>query len=79
MSVTFEVVITVMPGVAIESDRDVSQYGHGLVGPERGSLRVARGGGWSSLARYCRAAFRSPSAPGYRFDYVGFRLVRTSD
>jgi len=44
-------------------------------GPETGSYRVLRGGGWRSNAWYCRSADRSSGAPGHRSDYVGFRLV----
>jgi formylglycine-generating enzyme required for sulfatase activity len=36
--------------------------------------RVLRGGGWSDTANFCRAAIRSISAPGIRFNRVGFRL-----
>ena len=40
-----------------------------------GSLRVIRGGGWSDDAGSCRSADRDRSAPDYRNDGVGFRLV----
>ncbi|MGN0852636.1 MAG: bifunctional serine/threonine-protein kinase/formylglycine-generating enzyme family protein [Kiritimatiellia bacterium] len=43
-------------------------------GPASGSLRVLRGGGWSSLARYCRSADRNWDDPGYRSYGLGFRL-----
>ena len=46
-------------------------------GPESGSGRVLRGGGWNRLARYVRSASRSSSSPGYRSYGLGFRLVRT--
>ncbi len=39
------------------------------------SLRVDRGGCWSSLARYCRSALRSGNLPGNRYGFTGFRLV----
>jgi formylglycine-generating enzyme required for sulfatase activity len=45
--------------------------------PSRGSLRVIRGGGWYSNAVDCRSALRSGGAPGYRYGYLGFRLLRT--
>jgi len=45
------------------------------VGPETGSLRVLRGGGWSFNARSCRSAFRIDVAPDYRSNYAGFRLA----
>jgi formylglycine-generating enzyme required for sulfatase activity len=43
-----------------------------------GSLRVSRGGCWSSFARRCRSAFRLWSTPDYRFYYLGFRVLRSS-
>jgi len=46
------------------------------VGPASGLRRVARGGSWHSEARNCRSAFRSSGIPGYRYEFVGFRLVR---
>jgi formylglycine-generating enzyme required for sulfatase activity len=47
-------------------------------GPSSGSGRVIRGGGWSSTARFCRSAFRGHDAPGYRYGYLGFRLLRVA-
>jgi formylglycine-generating enzyme required for sulfatase activity len=44
-------------------------------GPDTGSLRVIRGGGWSGSARYCRSAFRYFNYPGGKDDYIGFRVV----
>ena len=45
-------------------------------GPASGSGRVHRGGGWAFIARGCRASFRLYDTPGYRSDYLGFRLLR---
>ncbi len=45
-------------------------------GPSGGSVRVIRGGGWS-LARFCRSADRGIRPAGDRFNYLGFRLVRS--
>ena len=58
------------------------EYPYGAVtdpkGPESGSGRVIRGGGWSGNARNVRTAYRSYSyAPGNRSNGLGFRLVRT--
>jgi len=53
-----------------------SEYGH-PVNLKEGSYRVLRGGGWHSGARSLRSASRSYDAPGYRYDALGFRLVRT--
>ena len=44
------------------------------VGPASGSYRVGRGGGWCSLAGYCRSAYRFRSDPVNRHDFLGFRL-----
>jgi hypothetical protein len=40
-----------------------------------GSVRVYRGGGWSSTAGYCRSASRYWHDPSYRSNYLGFRLA----
>ncbi len=45
-------------------------------GPETGSGRVDRGGGWIFVAGYCRSAFRHGIDPGYRSRGLGFRLAR---
>ena len=44
-------------------------------GPEKGSLRVYRGGSWDLDVRSCRAASRNRDAPGYRHYFIGFRLA----
>jgi formylglycine-generating enzyme required for sulfatase activity len=36
---------------------------------------MRRGGAWNNVAAICRAANRY-SAPGFRDDFLGFRLVR---
>ena len=46
-------------------------------GPETGSYRVMRGGGWNFGARLCRSAVRLYNAPDYRSNFVGFRLSRS--
>jgi formylglycine-generating enzyme required for sulfatase activity len=45
-------------------------------GPDGGSDRVIRGGGWRSGGQYCRAAARLWSEPSDRNGFVGFRLAR---
>ena len=44
-------------------------------GPDSGSWRVLRGGGWDNGARLCRSADRNGHDPGYRYYYFGFRLA----
>ncbi|HJQ25517.1 MAG TPA: formylglycine-generating enzyme family protein [Blastocatellia bacterium] len=46
-------------------------------GPASGTFRVKRGGGWMFPANFARPAARDLFTPAYRFNYVGFRLVRT--
>ena len=47
-------------------------------GPESGSNRVRRGGGWINNSGYCRSANRGRSTPDYRDNYLGFRVLRSS-
>ena len=44
-------------------------------GPNSGSYRVFRGGGWYGDAEYCRSADRNYGLPGARSYYLGFRIV----
>ena len=44
-------------------------------GPFKASARVFRGGSWGGYARYCRPAYRNRYAPGYRSDFLGFRVA----
>ena len=37
--------------------------------------RALRGGSWIFAARYCRASYRRGYEPGFRSDYVGFRVA----
>ena len=45
------------------------------IGPESGSSRVIRGGGWNNGARLCRSANRSSHSPEDRYYDVGFRVA----
>lgn len=59
----------------------IEYYFSGIVsnpkGPDSGTTRLVRGGSWSKDAEYCRVAYRSYSALDYRYNYLGFRVVRT--
>lgn len=44
-------------------------------GPDSGSYRVVRGGGWSNSAGGCRVAIRGNLSPSLRDGNLGFRLV----
>ena len=44
-------------------------------GPSSGSYRVNRGGSWNSSASRCRVAYRFGNSPGFRFSFLGFRVV----
>jgi formylglycine-generating enzyme required for sulfatase activity len=44
-------------------------------GPDSGTYRVARGGGWDISASYCAVAGRGISDPDFWYDDLGFRLV----
>jgi formylglycine-generating enzyme required for sulfatase activity len=47
-------------------------------GPARGSYRVLRGGSWFDYAGICRSSSRySFIDPDLRFNYIGFRIVKT--
>jgi formylglycine-generating enzyme required for sulfatase activity len=48
-------------------------------GPHSGTDRVLRGGSWADVPANCRAALRLLNAPDFRYDYIGFRLLRTQD
>jgi formylglycine-generating enzyme required for sulfatase activity len=47
------------------------------VGPETGSSKIYRGGGWQALAKNCRNTRRNYFAPGVVRNYMGLRLVMT--
>lgn len=46
------------------------------VGPESGTMKVRRGGGWSSEGKRLRCANRAYAHPASRFRNTGFRIVR---
>ena len=48
------------------------------MGPEKGSARVQRGGGWFYYARDVRSAYRYWYAPGVRVNALGFRLLSSA-
>jgi formylglycine-generating enzyme required for sulfatase activity len=47
-------------------------------GPSSGSHRVCRGGGWNYFSGSCRSVSSIRDSPGFRFYYLGFRVLRSS-
>ena len=47
-------------------------------GPDTGSNRVGRGGGWDSSASYCAVSYRYGNSPYVQNYSFGFRLVRSA-
>lgn len=45
-------------------------------GPESGTTRLARGGGYYNYAQHCRSACRVSNVPGFRGGSRGLRVVR---
>jgi formylglycine-generating enzyme required for sulfatase activity len=54
-----------------------SVAGVDVQGPASGSIRVRRGGSWSSDSQDARVAYRDSNPPGIRHDRLGVRLLRT--
>jgi formylglycine-generating enzyme required for sulfatase activity len=48
-------------------------------GPSKGTLRVIRGGSWTSFPGSCRCAARNSSPPSYQLKETGFRVVLEED
>jgi formylglycine-generating enzyme required for sulfatase activity len=48
------------------------------IGPTTGAYRVVRGGSWFNTASYARVARRDNDTPPARYDYLGFRIVRSN-
>lgn len=47
-------------------------------GPQQGSLRVNRGGGWNDFAKQLRNAYRSATTPDTTEQNLGFRIARNA-
>ncbi|MEI6037370.1 MAG: formylglycine-generating enzyme family protein [Planctomycetota bacterium] len=47
------------------------------VGPQEGSIRVSRGGGWRLGPGRCRSSSRFGFDPSFRGSYLGFRVARS--
>jgi formylglycine-generating enzyme len=62
---------------------DSSSYGSSPTanpkGPSSGSSRVLRGGSWYNSAQSVRTANRGGSAPSYRYDIFGFRVLAPAE
>jgi len=48
-------------------------------GASAGSVRVGRGGSWNGNSDGCAVSSRSSYYPGYRYDFLGFRVVRLAN
>ena len=48
-------------------------------GPNSGTLKVTRGGGWNDYAKHMRSAFRSTLAPDKKMSNTGLRIARNSE
>jgi formylglycine-generating enzyme required for sulfatase activity len=48
------------------------------VGVDAGSKRVLRGGGWSIGSQGVRVSYRHKNEQDYRYNHIGFRLVRSA-
>jgi formylglycine-generating enzyme len=46
-------------------------------GPEKGTVRVLRGGAWLLFPQFCRVAYRFRNSPDFRFPLIGFRLAHS--
>jgi formylglycine-generating enzyme required for sulfatase activity len=49
------------------------------MGPDSGSSRVCRGGSWRYVTGGCRSAFRMQFTPFMQLNFLGFRVVRSSN
>jgi formylglycine-generating enzyme required for sulfatase activity len=48
-------------------------------GQSSGTIRVIRGGGWNSAPEDLRSAYRYCYNPSWRYNYLGFRIVRNAN
>ncbi len=58
-----------------ESYKDAPIDGSAWVSGGDSSRRVVRGGSWNYISRLCRSADRLSLTPGFRINYIGFRIV----
>ena len=56
---------------------EVLSGGTDPAGPNGGSSRVNRGGGWRDFPGRCRSAYRRSSVPSLRDKDLGFRVARS--
>ena len=60
---------------AYYSTYPVDGWPNNPTGPADGTFKVLRGGGWTNIWHYVRAAYRGPDTPPYRHDTVGIRCA----
>lgn len=48
-------------------------------GPNTGTLRVNRGGGWNDYAKHMRSSYRGSQTPNQAINNTGFRIVRNAE
>lgn len=59
------------------SDYYKTSPGSNPQGPDAGSMKVIKGGGWNTVKEYLRISLRGKFAPCGKYDYVGFRLAKS--
>ena len=57
----------------LDSSKLTAEFSRG--NDQGGSYCVIRGGSWRHIAGDCRSAYRDGFDPGYRFNFLGFRLA----
>ena len=56
-------------------EADYGEETENPTGPEKGTVKVIRGGGYDTFPPGCRCAARMSGPPGYKYTNTGFRVV----